>query len=47
MSRTPYTIALVQTACRESAEANLAAHLELAERAASLGADVICLQELF
>jgi N-carbamoylputrescine amidase len=47
MSRTPYTIALVQTGCRESAEANLAAHLELAERAASLGAEVICLQELF
>ena len=47
MSRKPYTIALVQTGCRQSAEENLAAHLELAERAANLGADVICLQELF
>ena len=47
MNRTPYTIALIQTGCRASAEENLAAHLDLAERAASLGADVICLQELF
>ena len=47
MNRKPYTIALIQTGCRESAEENLAAHLDLAERAASLGADVICLQELF
>ena len=47
MNRKPYTIALIQTGCRESAEENLAAHLDLAERAAALGADVICLQELF
>ncbi|MDQ7835661.1 MAG: carbon-nitrogen hydrolase [Humidesulfovibrio sp.] len=47
MNRKPYTIALIQTGCRESAEENLAAHLALAERAAALGADVICLQELF
>jgi N-carbamoylputrescine amidase len=47
MSRTPYTIALVQTACRDSAEENLRANLDLAERAAGLGADVVCLQELF
>ncbi|SNS23416.1 N-carbamoylputrescine amidase [Humidesulfovibrio mexicanus] len=47
MSRTPYTIALVQTACRDSAQENLQANLELAERAAGLGADVVCLQELF
>ena len=47
MNRKPYTIALIQTGCRETAEENLAAHLDLAERAASLGADVICLQELF
>lgn len=47
MTRKPYTVALVQTHCRESAEENMAAHLALAERAANLGADVICLQELF
>ncbi len=47
MDRKPYTIALIQTGCRTSAEENLAAHLDLAERAAALGADVICLQELF
>jgi len=47
MNRKPYTIALIQTGCRESAAENLAAHLDLAERAADLGADVICLQELF
>ncbi len=47
MHRQPYTIALIQTGCRGSAAENLAAHLDLAERAASLGADVICLQELF
>jgi len=47
MHRKLYTVALIQTGCRGSAAENLEANLALCERAAGLGADVICLQELF
>ncbi|MHB1037460.1 MAG: carbon-nitrogen hydrolase [Pirellulales bacterium] len=41
------TVALVQTACGRSKEANVAKALARIEEAAAAGANVVCLQELF
>src|ERR1051326_1971468 len=46
-SRDKVTIALIQTACSRDPAANLKKTLAAAQRAAKLGAQIICTQELF
>ena len=41
------TLGLLQHACSDDPEANLRKTLDLAEKAARLGANIICTQELF